>query len=37
VPLEHPRRRSDPEFLSFYGKAEELFKEEVGRSADGHA
>jgi NitT/TauT family transport system ATP-binding protein len=35
VSLEHPRKRSDPEFLSFYGKAEEMFKEEVLKSADG--
>ena len=35
VPLEHPRRRSDPGFLGFYAKAEETFKEEVARGADG--
>lgn len=35
VPLEHPRRRSDLEFLSFYSKVEEMFKVHVGRGVDG--
>jgi NitT/TauT family transport system ATP-binding protein len=36
VPLTHPRRRSDSDFLSFYAKAEEIFKEEVARSTNGY-
>ena len=32
VPLEHPRRRSDRAFLSFYSEAEEAFKKEVSRA-----
>jgi len=32
VPLDHPRRRSDRAFLSFYSEVEETFKREVGKA-----
>ena len=37
VPVSRPRKRSDLTFLDFYGKIQELFREQVGGDSHGRA